>query len=167
RLAQLDELFAPYDLVIEAVVERLDVKREVFARLEPRLSDEAILASNTSTIPISRLAEGLKRPDRFLGIHFFNPVRRMKLVEIIRGEQTGDEAVASAVADSGRIGRAPIVVKDGPGFLVTRLLLPYMNESLGLLAEGVSIDDVEKAAKRFGMPMGPITLFDMVGLDTA
>ncbi len=167
RLAQLDELFAPCDLVIEAVVERLDVKREVFARLEPRLSDEAILASNTSTIPISRLAEGLKRPDRFLGIHFFNPVRRMKLVEIIRGEQTSDEAVATAVAYSKRIGKSPIVVKDGPGFLVNRLLFPYMNESLELLAEGVSIDDVEKAAKRFGMPMGPITLFDMVGLDTA
>ncbi len=167
RVSQLDEDFAPCDLVIEAVVERLDVKRQVFARLEPRLADDAILASNTSTIPIASLAEGLKRPERFLGIHFFNPVRRMKLVEVIRGEQTSDEAVATAVAYAKRIGKSPIVVKDGPGFLVNRLLFPYMNEALELLVEGASVDDIEKAAKRFGMPMGPITLFDMVGLDTA
>src|SRR5690606_21265436 len=162
-----DPEFAACDLVIEAVVERIDIKKKVYARLEPHLPEGAILASNTSTIPIAQLAEGLKRPEQFCGIHFFNPVRRMKLVEVIRGEKTSDETVATAVAYAKRIGKSPIVVKDGPGFLVNRLLFPYMNESLELLAEGVSIDDVEKAAKRFGMPMGPITLFDMVGLDTA
>lgn len=167
NMGQADAEFAPCDLVIEAVVERLDVKRKVFARLEPLLADDAILASNTSTIPITTLAEGLKRPERFCGIHFFNPVRRMKLVEVIRGEKTSDETVATAVAYAKRIGKSPIVVKDGPGFLVNRLLFPYMNEALELLTEGASVEDLEKAAKRFGMPMGPITLFDMVGLDTA
>ncbi len=167
NVSRADEEFAVCDVVIEAVVERLDVKRKVFARLEPLLSDTAILASNTSTIPITTMAEGLKRPERFCGIHFFNPVRRMKLVEVIRGEQTSDETIATAVAYVKRLGKSPIVVKDGPGFLVNRLLFPYMNEALELLLEGASVEDIEKAAKRFGMPMGPITLFDMVGLDTA
>jgi 3-hydroxyacyl-CoA dehydrogenase/enoyl-CoA hydratase/3-hydroxybutyryl-CoA epimerase/3-hydroxyacyl-CoA dehydrogenase/enoyl-CoA hydratase/3-hydroxybutyryl-CoA epimerase/enoyl-CoA isomerase len=167
NVSRADQEFAVCDLVIEAIVERMDVKKQVHARLEPLLADDAILASNTSTIPITQLAEGLKRPERFCGIHFFNPVRRMKLVEVIRGEKTSDETAATAVAYAKRIGKSPIVVKDGPGFLVNRLLFPYMNEALELLVEGASVDEVEKAAKRFGMPMGPITLFDMVGLDTA
>ncbi|MBW3598070.1 MAG: multifunctional fatty acid oxidation complex subunit alpha, partial [Planctomycetes bacterium] len=167
NVSRADEEFASCDLVIEAVVERLDIKRKVFSRLEPLLADDAILASNTSTIPITTMAEGLKRPERFCGIHFFNPVRRMKLVEVIRGEKTSDATVATAVAYAKRIGKSPIVVKDGPGFLVNRLLFPYMNEALELLVEGASVEEIEKAAKRFGMPMGPITLFDMVGLDTA
>jgi 3-hydroxyacyl-CoA dehydrogenase/enoyl-CoA hydratase/3-hydroxybutyryl-CoA epimerase/3-hydroxyacyl-CoA dehydrogenase/enoyl-CoA hydratase/3-hydroxybutyryl-CoA epimerase/enoyl-CoA isomerase len=167
NVSRADEEFAVCDLVIEAVVERMDIKKKVYARLEPLLPEGAILASNTSTIPITKLAEGLKRPEQFCGIHFFNPVRRMKLVEVIRGDKTNDETVVTAVAYAKRIGKSPIVVKDGPGFLVNRLLFPYMNEALELLVEGASVDDVERAAKRFGMPMGPITLFDMVGLDTA
>ena len=162
-----DHDFAVCDLVIEAVVENLGVKRQVYARIEAELRDDAILASNTSTIPISTLAEGVKRRDRFCGIHFFNPVRRMKLVEVIRGRETSDETVATAVAHVKRLGKSPIVCNDGPGFLVNRLLLPYMNEALELLAAGVAIEKIERAATSFGMPMGPISLYDMVGLDTA
>lgn len=161
------EDLAGCDLVVEAVVENLEVKRRVYGQLEPLLPDHAILASNTSTLPITRLAEGLKRPEQFAGIHFFNPVRRMKLVEVIRGEKTSDETVATAVAYAKRLGKMPIVVGDGPGFLVNRLLFPYMNEALALVTEGVPIKHVEKAATKFGMPMGPIELYDMVGIDTA
>ncbi|MDP7303859.1 MAG: 3-hydroxyacyl-CoA dehydrogenase NAD-binding domain-containing protein, partial [Pirellulaceae bacterium] len=152
---------------IEAVVENLDVKRQVFARIEPQLRDTAILASNTSTIPITTMAENVKHPERFCGIHFFNPVRRMKLVEIIRGEKTSDETVTTAVAYTKRIGKMPIVLNDGPGFLVNRLLFPYMSEALALLSEGARIKDIDRAAKAFGMPMGPIELYDLVGIDTA
>lgn len=161
------EEVASSDVVIEAIVENADVKKSVYAKLEPLLGDHAILASNTSTIPITDLASDLARPERFCGIHFFNPVRRMKLVEVIRGQQTNDETIATAVQYAKSIGKSPIVVNDGPGFLVNRLLLPYMNESLELLAEGAPIPDIEKASKKFGMPMGPITLYDVVGLDTA
>jgi 3-hydroxyacyl-CoA dehydrogenase/enoyl-CoA hydratase/3-hydroxybutyryl-CoA epimerase/3-hydroxyacyl-CoA dehydrogenase/enoyl-CoA hydratase/3-hydroxybutyryl-CoA epimerase/enoyl-CoA isomerase len=158
---------AACDLVIEAVVENADVKRKIFERIEPQLGPDAILASNTSTIPITGLAQSLKRPEQFCGIHFFNPVRKMKLVEVIRGQRTSDETVATAVAHAKRIGKMPIVVNDGPGFLVNRLLFPYMQESLELLGEGAEIKQIERAAKTFGMPMGPIELYDMVGLDTA
>jgi len=157
----------PCDLVVEAVVENIHVKRQVLERIESALPDGAFLASNTSTIPISRLAESLRDPERFCGIHFFNPVRRMKLVEVIRGARTSDTTVATAVAYAKRLGKMPIVVGDGPGFLVNRLLFPYMSESLELLAEGVPIQTIERAATSFGMPMGPIELYDMVGLDTA
>lgn len=155
------------DVVIEAVVENLELKRQIYRRLEPQLREHAILASNTSTIPITKLAEGLARPAQFCGIHFFNPVRKMQLVEVIRGRLTSDQTVSTAVAYAKRLGKFPIVVNDGPGFLVNRLLLPYMNESLELLSEGVEIKAIERVAKEFGMPMGPITLYDMVGLDTA
>ncbi len=158
---------AACDLIIEAVVERESVKKELYAELEPQLGDNAILTSNTSTIPITKLAEGLKRPERFAGLHFFNPVRKMPLVEVIRGEKTSDETVASLVAYAKRIGKSPIVVNDGPGFLVNRLLLPYMSEAAQLLTEGASAKAIDKAATKFGMPMGPLNLFDVVGLDTA
>ena len=161
------EILASSDLVIEAVIEKEEVKREVLTRLEPLMRPDAILATNTSTIPVTRLAKGLKSPDRFCGIHFFNPVRKMKLVEVIRGSATSDETVVTAVQYAKNLGKMPVVVLDGPGFLVNRLLLPYMDEALKLLEEGVPIEAVDKAAKRFGMPMGPIELYDMVGLDTA
>ena len=162
-----DTELAACDLVIEAIVENADAKRQLFARLEPQLRDEAILASNTSTIPITMLAKGLKRPEQFCGIHFFNPVRKMPLVEVIRGEKTNDATVATAVAYAKAIGKSPIVVNDGPGFLVNRLLFPYMNEAIELFSEGVDLKQIERAAKEFGMPMGPFALFDVVGLDTA
>jgi 3-hydroxyacyl-CoA dehydrogenase/enoyl-CoA hydratase/carnithine racemase len=162
-----DAELAGCDLVIEAVVENVDVKKKLYARVEPLLRQDAILASNTSTIPIGTLSAELKRPERFCGIHFFNPVRKMPLVEVIRGPKTSDETVATAVAFAKAIGKSPIVVNDGPGFLVNRCLLPYMNEALELLLDGASIDAVERAAKAFGMPMGPLTLYDVVGIDTA
>jgi len=161
------EGLADCDVVIEAIVENAEVKKNVFAKLEPLVSEETVIASNTSTIPITGLAAELKRPERFVGIHFFNPVRRMKLVEVIRGEKTNDQTVATAVTYAKRLGKMPIVVGDGPGFLVNRLLFPYMNEALVLVSEGVPIKHIEKAAKSFGMPMGPIELYDMVGIDTA
>jgi 3-hydroxyacyl-CoA dehydrogenase/enoyl-CoA hydratase/3-hydroxybutyryl-CoA epimerase/3-hydroxyacyl-CoA dehydrogenase/enoyl-CoA hydratase/3-hydroxybutyryl-CoA epimerase/enoyl-CoA isomerase len=139
----------------------------LFARLEPLLAEDAILCSNTSTIPITQLAEGLERPEQFCGLHFFNPVRQMPLVEVIRGKKTSDATITTAVAYAKRLGKSPIVMNDGPGFLVNRLLLPYMNEAALLLCEGASIGEVERAAKAFGMPMGPITLYDVVGLDVA
>ena len=159
--------FGKCDLVIEAIVENEAVKREFHSRMESHLTDQATLASNTSAISIGRLAEGLKRPDRFCGIHFFNPVRRMSLVEVIRGPKTSDETVATAVAFAKGLGKNPIVVNDGPGFLVNRLLAPYMNESMSLLTTGTPIKAIDGAAKAFGLPMGPITLTDVVGLDTS
>ena len=158
---------AAASLVIEAIIERADVKQSLYAKLEPLMRPEAILASNTSTIPITTLAEKLKHPQRFAGLHFFNPVRKMPLVEVIRGRQTSDETVATLVAYAKRLGKSPIVVADGPGFLVNRLLLPYMNEAVLLLLEGVSPKAIDRAAKNFGLPMGPLELFDVVGLDTA
>jgi len=155
------------DIVIEAIYENAEAKRELYARLEPQMAPTAILCSNTSTIPITELAKDLKHPERFCGLHFFNPVRKMPLVEVIRGEKTSDETVATAVAYAKKIKKSPIVVGDGPGFLVNRVLLPYMNEALLLLEAGATIKAVDKAATKFGMPMGPITLYDTVGLDIA
>jgi 3-hydroxyacyl-CoA dehydrogenase/enoyl-CoA hydratase/3-hydroxybutyryl-CoA epimerase/3-hydroxyacyl-CoA dehydrogenase/enoyl-CoA hydratase/3-hydroxybutyryl-CoA epimerase/enoyl-CoA isomerase len=152
--------------VIEAIIENADIKRQLYARLEPQLRPAAILGSNTSTIPITSLAHELKRPENFCGIHFFNPVRRMQLVEVIRGEKTSDQTVATVVAYAKLLGKMPIVVNDGPGFLVNRLLLPYMGEAVELLHDGVDIKRLDRIATGFGMPMGPITLYDVVGLDT-
>jgi len=162
-----EEEIAACDLVIEAIIEKEDAKKQFYSRLEPLLKPGAILSSNTSTIPITKLAAGLKNPERFCGLHFFNPVRRMKLVEVIRGAKTSDETVATAVAFAKRIGKMPIVIGDGPGFLVNRLLFPYMNEAIELLCDGAQVKEIDRAATAFGMPMGPITLYDLVGLDTA
>jgi 3-hydroxyacyl-CoA dehydrogenase/enoyl-CoA hydratase/3-hydroxybutyryl-CoA epimerase/3-hydroxyacyl-CoA dehydrogenase/enoyl-CoA hydratase/3-hydroxybutyryl-CoA epimerase/enoyl-CoA isomerase len=162
----VDDL-ATADLVIEAVVENADIKRQIFARLEPRLRSDAVLASNTSTIPITQLAEGLAEPDRFCGIHFFNPVRKMLLVEVIRGQETSDQTIATAVAYAKSIGKMPVVVNDGPGFMVNRLLSPFLTESVELLLDGVEPAAIERAARDFGMPIGPLHLYDLIGLDTA
>ena len=162
-----DDEIAAADFVTEAIYENADAKRALYARLEPKLADHAILGSNTSTIPIAELAAGLAHPERFCGLHFFNPVRRMPLVEVIRGPQTSDSAIATAVSYALRLGKSPIVVQDGPVFVVNRVLFPYMSEALVLLAEGASIKQIERAATNFGMPMGPIELYDTVGLDVA
>ncbi len=162
-----DEEVTSCQLVLEAVVENPDVKTQLLSKVEELVGEETLIATNTSTIPINRLAKALKHPERFCGIHFFNPVRRMPLVEVIRGEHTSDQTVATAVAFAKRLGKSPIVLKDGPGFLVNRVLFPYMNEALQLIGQGVPIPEIEKAATRFGMPMGPIALYDMVGMDTA
>lgn len=164
-VSETDQLAAA-DLVVEAIVEDAGVKRGFFAAVEPVVAEATILASNTSTIPITELAEGLKRPERFAGLHFFNPVRKMPLVEVIRGERTSDNTIARLVAYARRLGKTPVVVNDGPGFLVNRLLLPYMNEAALLASEGVPFKEIDRAAKAFGMPMGPLELHDVVGLDT-
>jgi 3-hydroxyacyl-CoA dehydrogenase/enoyl-CoA hydratase/3-hydroxybutyryl-CoA epimerase/3-hydroxyacyl-CoA dehydrogenase/enoyl-CoA hydratase/3-hydroxybutyryl-CoA epimerase/enoyl-CoA isomerase len=158
---------ADRDVVIEAVVEDEPTKVQVYRDLQPLLKPDAILASNTSTISITRMARSVARPENFAGMHFFNPVDRMPLVEVIRGERTSDATVATLVALAKRIGKSPIVVRDCPGFLVNRILFPYINESLVLLEEGADPRAIDKAAVAFGMPMGPITLNDLVGLDTA
>ena len=161
------ELLKDRDVIIEAVIENEDVKTKLYRDLQPILKKDAILASNTSTISITRMAKSVARPESFAGMHFFNPVDRMQLVEVIRGERTSDATVVTLVALAKRIGKSPIVVKDCPGFLVNRILFPYINESLVLLEEGADPRSIDKASTAFGMPMGPITLNDLVGLDTA
>lgn len=154
-------------LVIESVVETLEAKRQLYRQLESALEPGALLASNTSTIPIGQLAAGLADPSRFCGVHFFHPVRRRPLVEIVRGPATSQATVSRAAGLAKRMGKLPIVVADGPGFLVNRLLLPYLNEALDLLLEGAEIETIEAAATRFGMALGPLHLLDEIGLDTA
>ncbi len=161
------QVFADCDVVVEAVTENEKVKTETYRKLAEVLKPDAILASNTSTISITRMAESAPDPSRFIGMHFFYPVDRMELVEVIRGDQTSDETVATIVALAKRIRKTPIVVRDCAGFLVNRVLFPYMNEALLLLQEGVPMDTLDKAAMAFGMPMGPIALQDLVGLDTS
>ncbi|MFT3882792.1 MAG: 3-hydroxyacyl-CoA dehydrogenase NAD-binding domain-containing protein [Gemmatales bacterium] len=167
RSTMKDADFAQCDMVIEVVVENAEVKKDLYKRIEPLMKPGAILASNTSVISIGHLAEGLKNPDRFVGIHFFNPVRQMPLVEIIKGPKTSDETVVSAVAFAKNLGKVTVVVKDGPGFLVNRVLFPYMNEAMELVMDGMPLRAIDSASKAFGMPMGPITLSDVVGMDTA
>jgi 3-hydroxyacyl-CoA dehydrogenase/enoyl-CoA hydratase/3-hydroxybutyryl-CoA epimerase/3-hydroxyacyl-CoA dehydrogenase/enoyl-CoA hydratase/3-hydroxybutyryl-CoA epimerase/enoyl-CoA isomerase len=158
---------ADRDLIIEAIVENEEAKVRVYKELEPLLGPEAILASNTSTISITRMGRALARPGNFAGMHFFNPVDRMPLVEVIRGEGTSDATIVTLVALAKRVGKTPIVVRDCPGFLVNRILFMYLNESLALLEEGADPRLLDKAAVAFGMPMGPVTLNDVVGLDTS
>jgi 3-hydroxyacyl-CoA dehydrogenase / enoyl-CoA hydratase / 3-hydroxybutyryl-CoA epimerase len=159
--------FSTVDLVIEAVVERMDVKKTVLREVEGAVGPDAVLTSNTSSLSITAMQEALERPERFAGMHFFNPVHRMPLVEVIRGEHTSDEAVATVFALTLRLGKTPVIVGDGPGFLVNRILTPYLNEAGFLLQEGASIAEVDEALLGFGMPMGPFRLLDEVGLDIA
>ncbi len=158
---------AGVDLVIEAVVEKADVKRAVFAEVEKLVGEDTIIASNTSTISIGGLAEGLTRPERFVGMHFFNPVHMMPLVEVIRGPRSSEAAVAATVAMAQRMGKTPIVVNDCPGFFVNRVLFPYFAGFHGLLRDGADFAMVDKVMERFGWPMGPAYLMDVVGMDTA
>ena len=155
------------DLVIESVVERTDVKRQVLTAIEQAVGPATVIATNTSTNPITKLATALEDPSRFCGIHFFNPVRRMTLVEVVRGPATSDRTIMIAVAHAKRLGKCPIVVRDSPGFLVNRLLMPYLHESVEMLREGTAPKRIDRVARSFGMPMGPLELYDMIGLDTA
>ena len=161
-LAQL----ADCDVVAEAVVENEEVKTKLFRDLQAIVKPDAILASNTSTISITRMAQAVAKPENFAGLHFFNPVDRMQLVEVIRGEKTSDQTTVTLVGLAKKLGKTPIVVKDCPGFLVNRILFPYLNEACVMLEEGADPRAIDKAASDFGMPMGPITLSDVVGLDT-
>jgi 3-hydroxyacyl-CoA dehydrogenase/enoyl-CoA hydratase/3-hydroxybutyryl-CoA epimerase len=157
--------FGRADLVIEAVFEDLELKHRVLREVEPLLRTDAIYASNTSTIPITQIAEASARPTRVLGMHFFSPVHRMPLLEVIATGDTDDDAVVTAVAFGKRLGKTVIVVNDGPGFYTTRILSAYMNEAGRLLDEGASIESVDAALTAFGFPVGPITLLDEVGID--
>jgi len=159
--------FGNVDLVVEAVVENPKVKASVLAELEDNVAEDAILTSNTSTISITRLAESLKRPENFCGMHFFNPVHRMPLVEVIRGEKSSDAAIAATVAYARQMGKTPIVVNDCPGFLVNRVLFPYFGGFSLLVEKGADYQRVDKVMEKFGWPMGPAYLLDVVGMDTA
>ena len=159
--------FAHVDLVVEAVVENPKVKNAVLTEVEGWVGEDTILTSNTSTISITRLAKNLKRPENFCGMHFFNPVHRMPLVEVIRGEKTADAAVAATVAYARAMGKTPIVVNDCPGFLVNRILFPYFGGFSLLMAHGADFQRVDKVMEAFGWPMGPAYLLDVVGIDTA
>ncbi len=157
--------FRNLDVVVEAVVENMDVKKKVLAETENYISDSCIYASNTSSLSITEMATACKRPENVGGLHFFNPVSRMPLVEVIAGEKTSKETVATLFELAKKLGKTPIVVKDGPGFLVNRLLIPSMNAALFLFEEGVSIERLDRVMKDFGMPMGPMRLIDEVGID--
>jgi 3-hydroxyacyl-CoA dehydrogenase/enoyl-CoA hydratase/3-hydroxybutyryl-CoA epimerase len=162
-----DSGFRRVDVVIEAVVERLDVKQKVLAQLEPRLDERAVFATNTSSLPIGEIAARALHPERVVGMHFFNPVDRMPLVEVIAGRRSSPEAVATVHALARRMGKVPVIVQDGPGFLVNRILTFYLFEAMLLLREGIRIEEADRAMVAFGMPMGPFALLDQVGLDTA
>jgi len=153
------------DLVIEAIVENPEVKRKLFAQIEPRMKPGAILASNTSSIPLQDLSPVLARPERLVGLHFFNPVAQMMLVEIVQAPQTAPDVMAAGQAFARQIDKLPLPCKSAPGFLVNRVLSPYLYEAMLMVDEGIPPETIDAAAKDFGMPMGPIELSDMVGLD--
>jgi 3-hydroxyacyl-CoA dehydrogenase/enoyl-CoA hydratase/3-hydroxybutyryl-CoA epimerase len=155
------------DLVIEAVFENLELKRRVVAETEAVVDDEAIIASNTSAIPIREIAAGARRPDRIVGMHYFSPVPKMPLLEVVATEASSERAVSTAHAFGIAQGKTVIVVSDGPGFYTTRILAPFMNEAILLLDEGADIRAIDGAMKDWGFPVGPITLLDEVGIDVA
>lgn len=158
--------FKTLDVVVEAIVEDMGIKQKVIGETAGYMRPDAIIATNTSSLSVTEMAKGHPRPEYFAGMHFFNPVNKMPLVEVIRGEKTSDETIATIYELSKKMGKMPVVVKDGPGFLVNRLLLPYMGEAAFLLQEGMNIETVDKAyVREFGMPMGPFELMDEVGLD--
>lgn len=153
------------DLIIEAIFENLEVKRQVFSEVEKQAKPDAILASNTSSIPIEDIASALKKPQRLVGIHFFNPVAKMQLVEVVKGKKTLQKVIEAANAYTLQISRMPVEVKSSPGFLINRVLMPYLIEAVTMLDEGEKGVHLDQAATDFGMPMGPVELADVVGLD--
>lgn len=158
--------FKQLDVVVEAIVEDMEIKKKVIGETAKNMRPDAIIATNTSSLSVTEMSAGHPRPEYFAGMHFFNPVDKMPLVEVIRGEKTNDETIATIFELSKKLGKMPVVVKDGPGFLVNRLLLPYMAEAAFLFQEGMSVEVVDRAyVKDFGMPMGPFALMDEVGLD--
>jgi 3-hydroxybutyryl-CoA dehydrogenase len=167
RIAPAAEI-VPADLMIEAVVEDAAVKEAVFSRGDDVLPPDAILASNTSSIPIARLAAATNRPAQVIGMHFFNPVPVMKVVEVIRAEATGEETAAAVVALARELGKEPVEARDVAGFAANRILMPFINESVRALADGVAAAEAIDAVARlgFGHPMGPLALADLIGLDT-
>ncbi len=159
------DLVSQADVVIEVIIEKLEAKQELLSTLEPRLKEGAVLATNTSSIPLEEIATALKDPQRLIGLHFFNPVAKMPLVEVVAGAQSDPVMLAKGAAFCNQINRFPLTVKSSPGFLVNRVLAPYMLEALIIHHEGVPIEAIDAAAEDFGMPMGPVELADTVGLD--
>jgi len=159
--------FKDVDIVIEAIVENIDIKKKVHAQLAGICKPDAILATNTSALSITEIAAATSRPDKVVGMHFFNPVPVMRLVEVIPGAETTDDVVAATVAMTKTIGKDPVVAKEVPGFIVNRILVPYINEAAQVYQEGIaSAAEIDKAMKLgAGMPMGPLALADMVGID--
>jgi 3-hydroxyacyl-CoA dehydrogenase len=155
------------DLVLESIIESRPVKQAIYAQIKSHLADGAILATNTSTIPIARLTTGQKDPSRFCGLHFCHPVRQRPLVEVIPGSATSPSTMATILVHAITLGKLPLIVADGPGFIVNRLLLTYLNEALALVIMGVPIQQIDAAMVEYGMPMGPLELLDEIGLDTA
>ncbi|HWX19474.1 MAG TPA: 3-hydroxyacyl-CoA dehydrogenase NAD-binding domain-containing protein [Candidatus Binatia bacterium] len=155
------------DLVIEAAVENLELKKKIFQALDESVGDHTILATNTSALPVSELAATTRRPERVIGLHFFNPVHRMQLVEIVAARQTSPEVLQRALCFVQQIGKLPVIVKDSPGFLVNRILMPYLIAAGSLFEAGFAIEDIDEAMLDFGMPMGPLRLLDEVGIDVA
>lgn len=153
------------DVVIEAIYENLEAKQALYAQIEPKIRKDTILATNTSSLPLEALSEKLKDPSRLVGLHFFNPVAKMQLVEIIHADNTNSEVLDNSAIFVKKISRLPLPVKSSPGFLVNRILMPYIMEAIILVDEGVTPEDIDRAAVDFGMPMGPIELADVVGLD--
>ncbi len=153
------------DVIIEAIFEDVGAKQALFREIEPKIRADALLATNTSSIPLQRLSEALVKPERLVGLHFFNPVAMMQLVEIVSSETTDPKAVQTAAAFARKIDRLPVPVKSTPGFLVNRVLMPYLLEAVVLESEGVPATVIDEVALNFGMPMGPIHLADTVGLD--
>ncbi|MGS0765721.1 3-hydroxyacyl-CoA dehydrogenase family protein [Syntrophomonas curvata] len=163
-----DDLAAA-DFIIECVFERMDIKKDVYTRLDKLLKPEIIIATNTSSLSITEIAAITDRPDKIIGMHFFNPANVMKLIEVIPAAQTSEETVEAVMELSKAIGKKPVKVKEGPGFVVNRILLPGMNEAAFILYEGLaSVEDIDNAMKMgAGWPMGPLTLCDLVGVDIA
>jgi 3-hydroxyacyl-CoA dehydrogenase/enoyl-CoA hydratase/3-hydroxybutyryl-CoA epimerase len=159
--------FESVDVVVEAAVELLEIKRNLFRELESRTGERTFLATNTSSLTVGSLQDGLRHPERVAGLHFFNPVHKMPLVEVVRGPASSPEAVELLRRWAIALGKTPVVVGDGPGFVVNRILMPYLNEATLLLAEGLTIKDIDRLMQRFGMPMGPLALLDQIGLDVA
>ena len=165
RLVADEDGFAEADLVIEAIVERLDAKQELYRELESRMRPDAMLATNTSSIDLDRLSAAATHRGRFLGLHFFNPVARLPLVEVVRSDSTEDGFMARALAFVNEIGKLPLPCRSTPGFLVNRILAPYLAEALFAHHDGYALETIDRAAEDFGMPMGPVELADRVGLD--
>jgi len=159
--------FSTTDLALEAVVESMNIKKSILRDFETIGRDRAIFASNTSSLSITELAAASSRPDKIVGMHFFNPAEKMPLVEVVRGKKTSDETVAAIATLARRLGKLPVVVNDGPGFLVNRILMPYLGEAVAMLEQGARIDAIDQALLKFGMPMGAFILLDEIGIDIA
>ncbi len=159
--------FGSADIAVEAVVENMDIKKSVLREFEQAAKEGAIYATNTSSLSISEIASASRRPDRVVGMHFFNPVEKMPLVEVVKGERTSLETIAAVSTLARRLGKLPVVVHDGPGFLVNRILMPYLNEAATMLEEGNTVEDIDHTLLSFGMPMGAFILLDEIGIDVA